>query len=84
MTHRRNVPKRFITQGSYLKKWLLLCGIKLSYAIKKDMITDDKINLFNLRKGVGSWCCMVIKEHERQGKKDENGSNADDSLGETQ
>lgn len=52
--------------------------------LKKDMITDDKINLFNLRKGVGSWCCMVIKEHERQGKKDENGSNADDSLGETQ
>lgn len=52
--------------------------------LKKDMITDDKINLFNLRKGIESLCCMVIKEHERQGKKDKNGSNADDSLGDTQ
>lgn len=48
------------------------------------MITDDKINLFNLSKGIESLCCMVIKEHERQGKRDKNGSKADDSLGDTQ
>ena len=48
------------------------------------MITNDKINLFNLRKGIKSLYCMVIKEHERKWKKDKNGSNADDSLGDTQ